>query len=167
MQGGAERPVLAALVAAAFLAAAAPAGAKGPQARPGALNAEPATFHALGVRWIIHDDDNANARIEVAFRKAGESAWRAAMPLFRPPKEYQSPHNRIADGLMFAGSIVDLEPGTRYDVRLWLIDPDGVDQTRTLQMATRAEPVAPAPLCTLHVRPDGGGARGAGSEGDP
>jgi len=42
----------------------------------------------------------------------------------------------------FAGSIFDLAPGTTYDVELTAHDPDGGDQTTTIQATTRAVPAA-------------------------
>ena len=41
---------------------------------------------------------------------------------------------------MFAGSILDLEEDTAYDVRLTLSDPDGGAAVRTATVKTRAEP---------------------------
>ena len=43
---------------------------------------------------------------------------------------------------MFAGSVLDLEPGTAYDVRLTMADPDGVqgERSRTVTVSTRPEP---------------------------
>ena len=55
----------------------------------------------------------------------------------------------------FAGSILDLEPDTEYEVRLTMKDPDGVDgqAVQTAKVRTRAEPKAPAGGRVLHVYP--------------
>ena len=58
---------------------------------------------------------------------------------------------------MFAGSVLDLEPDTAYDVRLTLADPDGVsgETTRTLTVRTRPEPKPYAGGRVFHVYPHG------------
>ena len=79
------------------------------------------TLTALGFEWRISGDDNRNARVEATYRKKGEREWRKALPFLRLQHEavtnggaragrnwyytYQAPN-------MFAGSILDLEPGT-------------------------------------------------------
>ena len=47
---------------------------------------EPPTLHSLGVYWIIQGDDNQNAAVKVAYRKAGTDAWSDGPPLFRVGK---------------------------------------------------------------------------------
>src|SRR5262249_51006561 len=56
---------------------------------------------------------------------------------------------------MFAGSIFDLEPGTEYEARFVLSDPDGVDgQAESLvTVRTRVEPTPVAGGRTLHRHP--------------
>jgi hypothetical protein len=58
---------------------------------------------------------------------------------------------------MFAGSVLDLEAGTAYEVRLVLSDPDGVRGTaeRTLTVRTRAEPRPYPGGRVFHVYPHG------------
>ena len=55
----------------------------------------------------------------------------------------------------FAGSIIDLQPDTEYEVRLTMKDPDGVAGTavQDVQVRTRAEPRAAAGGRTIHVYP--------------
>ena len=55
----------------------------------------------------------------------------------------------------FAGSILDLQPDTEYDVRLTMKDPDGVSGTavQNVKVRTRAEPKAAAGGRTIHVYP--------------
>jgi hypothetical protein len=59
---------------------------------------------------------------------------------------------------MFAGSILDLEPGTAYEVRVVLTDPDGVrgpaaEATRTVTVRTRPEPMPAEGGAVYHVYP--------------
>src|SRR5436190_17598893 len=44
---------------------------------------EPPTLRSLGVYWIVRGDENRNARIDLAYRVAGQSAWKQGPPLFR------------------------------------------------------------------------------------
>ena len=54
---------------------------------------------------------------------------------------------------LFAGSILDLEPGTEYEVKLTLKDPDGGNAEKILTAKTRSEPVAFEGGRKLHVYP--------------
>jgi hypothetical protein len=67
-----------------------------------------------------------------------------------------SPFSYVAPN-MFSGSVFDLAPGTDYELRLTLADPDGVagDAQRTLRARTRAEPQPAAGGKTYHVYPVG------------
>ncbi|MBN1676172.1 MAG: right-handed parallel beta-helix repeat-containing protein [Kiritimatiellae bacterium] len=134
-------------------------------ASPVQLVLEEPTFHCLGVRWFIGGDTNANARVDVQVRKAGDTNWLDAMPLFRVESEALEDRAPPAGQTIHAGSLLYLEPGTSYEVKLTLVDPDGGGTEQTFVQATRAEPEPPAPLRTLHVAPGSGG--GSGSESDP
>ena len=102
---------------------------------PGELVVEPATLINLGFEWWIEGDDNRNASVAVAFRERGESAWRPALPLLRLHGEriYSESRVDVVAPNMFAGSILDLTPGTEYEAQFTIADPDGVrgDTERT------------------------------------
>jgi hypothetical protein len=136
---------------------------------PGRLLAEPSTPTSLGVRWAIVGDRNLNASVAVAYRKAGEEAWAEAYPLFRTYNDRVSPDNVVADGHLFAGSIVDLKPGTDYEVRLSLDDPDGGSMVRILKLRTAPVPALPANMRRRFVAPLGAGQQpgGSGTQTDP
>ena len=131
--------------------------------------AEPATFHSLGVRWAVRGDANGNATITVRYRRRDETAWHAALHLFRTDPDSVSDDNRVAGGWLFAGSIVDLVPGIEYEVALTLTDPDGGNVQRTLRMKTREEPREPVGMRERHVVPAGSADRspGTGTPSDP
>jgi hypothetical protein len=116
------------------------------------------TLLNLGFEWAIRGDVNRNAAVAVQFRPAGESAWRSALPLVRIGGEsiYRRRENleyTVPDG--FAGSILNLEPGTEYECRFLLTDPDGATgQTEhTVRVKTRTEPQPFKEGRTLHVYP--------------
>src|SRR6185503_13927288 len=56
---------------------------------------------------------------------------------------------------MFAGSVLDLEPDTAYDVRLQASDPDGVvgERIKVVRVRTRPEPKPASDGRTFHVYP--------------
>src|SRR5918992_4766678 len=86
------------------------------------------TLLNLGFEWAITGDANRNATVAVQFRPAGESTWKTALPLVRVGGEniYRRRENldyTVPDG--FAGSILNLTPGTEYECRFQLTDPDG------------------------------------------
>lgn len=116
------------------------------------------TLQNLGFEWSIRGDANRNAAVDVTFRKAGDSQWREALPLLRIGGEniYRRREHldyTVPDG--FAGSILNLEPGTEYECRFVLTDPDGItgETVRTVMAKTRSEPQPFAGGRTLHVYP--------------
>ena len=123
-------------------------------AKAGAFIVEPPTLICLGFEWEISGDENRNATVEVKYRASGQPAWKDGMPLLRMGGEriFRAPYtvpNR------FAGSIVDLEPDTEYEVRLTMKDPDGVSgqAVQTARVRTRGEPKAATGGRVLHVYP--------------
>ncbi len=128
-----------------------------------AFLAEPATPECLGFRWYIDGDDNGNAAAAVTFRKRGETVWREALPLLRVNREVANwDREPYAAENLFAGSILSLAPGTAYEVRCSLSDPDGGARAdTTVTLTTRSVPVAPKPMRTLHLYPGSGGGAGA------
>jgi hypothetical protein len=126
--------------------------------RPGRFYVEHPTLLNLGFEWAIEGDANRNATVEVRFRKAGTEVWRAALPLLRIGGERvyrtrESMTYTVPEG--FAGSILNLEPDTRYECELTLKDPDGVtgQAQQSVTVATRAEPRSFAGGRVLHVYP--------------
>jgi hypothetical protein len=143
-----------------------------PGSRPaGEPQLERPTLRSLGVSWIVRGDDDQDAAVRLDFRRAGDSRWAVGAPLFRVERgahvmeKNGSQLDVPADGWLFAGSVLLLEPGTDYELRLSLHDPDGGAATRVLKARTRAEPVLPGRVRTRHVAPGDGG--GTGTEGDP
>jgi hypothetical protein len=126
---------------------------------PGEVVIEPATLINLGFEWFIQGDTNRNAGVDVTFRKKGSEAWRPALPLLRLQGEriYAESRVDLVAPNMFAGSVLDLEPGTAYEVRLTMTDPDGVqgERTRVVTVSTRPEPQPYAGGRVFHVYPPG------------
>ena len=127
-------------------------------AHAGAFTVEHPTLHNLGFEWAISGDDDRDASVAVAFRKAGQDAWRQALPLVRIGGErvFRTRENldyTVPDG--FAGSILNLEPGTEYECRFQLSDPDGTsgETEHLVRVSTRTEPVPYEGGRVLHVYP--------------
>lgn len=121
---------------------------------------EPPTLINLGFEWHIDGDANRNAAVAVSYRKPGDSVWRDALPLVRLHGEQVVQRNvfNLVVPNMFAGSILDLEPGTAYEARFTLTDPDGVggppaSATRIVTVRTRPEPVPATGGTVYHVYP--------------
>ncbi len=122
----------------------------------GRFYVEHPTLLNLGFEWSIRGDANRNANVTVRFRAAGTTAWREALPLVRIGGErvYRDREHldyTVPDG--FAGSILNLEPGTEYECQFVMTDPDGVggQATQTAKVTTRTEPMASTKGRTLHV----------------
>ena len=126
---------------------------------PGTVSTPYPTITNLAVEWAIQGDDNQNGVVAVQFREKGQDGWRKGMPLFRVPAG-----NNI--GFSWAnkhsGSIFDLKPGTEYEIRLTLTDPDGGSAERTVIARTRPVPeagtnaeiidIGPGRYDTLHTK---------------
>src|SRR5438477_4328457 len=86
--------------------------------KPGEFIVDHPTLINLGFEWLIQDDDNRNAQVNVFFRKRGETPWRTGLPLLRVQGERicqgQGAFDVISPNI-FAGSILDLEPDTEYE----------------------------------------------------
>ena len=136
--------------------------------KAGELVIEPPTLICLGFDWRITGDENSNATVDVQFRKEGEAGWKEYLPLLRTGRgrtadygfgNFNDPNHemryRIPDG--FAGSIMDLEPNTVYEVRLEMKDPDGIsgNHIRELKLKTRDEPQPFQGGEVRHVYPPG------------
>ena len=124
----------------------------------GRFHVEHPTLLNAGFEWRITGDANRNASVSVQFRAVGETAWRTALPLVRVGGEniYRRRENldyTVPDG--FAGSILNLLPGTEYECRFQLTDPDGVtgQGTHVVRVTTRTEPMPSREGRTLHVYP--------------
>src|SRR5690242_20648027 len=74
-----------------------------------AAAAEPravATFESIGVYWTPPADPGP-AGCAIRFRKAGDPAWREGLPLWFDKRNAEC-----------RGSLVQLEPGTKYEIDL-------------------------------------------------
>src|SRR3954447_19129938 len=126
--------------------------------RAGRFVVEHPTLLNLGFEWQIRGDENRNARVTVQFRAVDDSDWRQALPLVRIGGEnvYRRRENldyTVPDG--FAGSILNLRPGTEYECRFHLTDPDGTSgqAEQMVRVKTRSEPQPSKEGRTLHVYP--------------
>ena len=66
-----------------------------------------ATFHSIGLYWSGVGGEGTAARVE--FKEPGSSGWRKGLDLWYDPRNSE-----------YRGSLVELKPGTAYEVRLTL-----------------------------------------------
>lgn len=114
------------------------------------------TIYSIGVEWSVLDDDNLDANGSIEYRQVGSSQWQDGLKLFRI---------EFAGFNMVAGSIFFLSPGTDYEVRVSLLDPDGGNTSRTQIVTTQSIPMQSDGGPIYHVVPGSGG--GNGSVADP
>jgi hypothetical protein len=122
----------------------------------GTFTVEHPTLLNLGFEWTITGDANRNASVAVQYRAVGESAWKTGLPLLRIGGEniYRRRENldyTVPDA--FAGSILNLQPGTEYECQFKMTDPDGTtgETSHTVKVKTRTEPQPSKTGRTLHV----------------
>lgn len=123
------------------------------------------TPNCVSIEWDVTGDSDHDATCDVEYREAGSAQWKELLPLFRVDyrwwyhtEQAERPFN------MFAGSIMFLKPGTTYEVRLHLADPDGGRATKILSVATRPIPELPKDGRVLHVLLGSGGGSGTGDD---
>jgi hypothetical protein len=76
------------------------------------------TFECIGVVLPFTGDDNQNSKCEIEFRREGE-AFQKGLDLFVDHRtNWSMPRG-------FRGSIVHLQPGAAYEIKLTYTDPDG------------------------------------------
>jgi len=134
----------------------------------GDLYVEPSTLHSLGFEWEVRGDDNRNGRVSVRYRELEQNAWKQGMDLLRIKGERvgrkaKSPRDNptweYVCGNLYAGSVLFLQPGTAYEVKLTMADPDngsrGLVDEKHLVVATKSEPKTFVDGRKLHVYPPG------------
>ncbi|MSU34299.1 MAG: hypothetical protein EXS36_04175 [Pedosphaera sp.] len=126
----------------------------------GKFHVEPSTLLNLGFEWPIQGDANRNATVSVQFRAVGQPSWRKGLPLVRIGGENIYRRREHLDYTVpdaFAGSILNLQPGTEYECRFHLSDPDGATGQTSIEVnvKTRIEPQPYSGGRTLHVYPPG------------
>jgi len=124
------------------------------------------TPNCISIEWDVTGDTDHDATCGVEFREEGAAEWKEGLGLFRVDYQWWY-HTKRAERPfnLFAGSIMFLKPGTSYEVRLDLADPDGGRATKSVTVATRQLPVPPKNGRAFHVVPGSGG--GSGSADDP
>jgi len=126
-----------------------------------------ATHLSIGLEWDLAGDTDHDAACTVHYRVAGRDEWREAMPLLRVDYAGWYDKNKAERPFnMLAGSILFLEPGAAYEVKLVLRDPDGAEAVeRVVQVRTKPWPSF-RPARTLQVKA-GDGEGGDGSKENP
>jgi hypothetical protein len=74
------------------------------------------TFHSVGIYWKP-PGAAADNQADVQVRRRGECDWRGAQPLWFDPNAHEDNAERQNE---YRGSLLDLVPGTKYEVRLTL-----------------------------------------------
>lgn len=115
----------------------------------GALRTD-STIHSISIEQDIDGDNDHDAVCTVQYRATGSIKWKNALPLMRVNFSEAVTKN------MMAGSIMFLDPGTEYEVRLDYLDPDGGSWLYDIQVATRPMPDKPASGNIYYVEPGSG-----------
>lgn len=136
--------------------------------KPGQFIVESPTLNNLGFEWYLTGDENRNAKVSISYRLSGTTPWKEALPLLRLGDEKVIRETEFLDYTvpnMFAGSILDLMPGTEYECRFTMEDIDGVEgrKEEIVKVKTRVEPKAAPGGRVLHVYP----AKWAGPKKEP
>ena len=143
-----------------------------PKAFLGELRVVP-TIHSIGIEWELDGDGNHNATCTAHYRKEGAEEWKEALgPLRIDYRGWYDTKRRQAYRHFnrFAGSIMFLDGGTAYEIKLKASDPDGGEAEKLVKVITRLEPGEVKGDRILHVVPDdeaGDAAPGDGSEKSP
>jgi hypothetical protein len=127
------------------------------------------TLKCLGVYWVVPDGDTAT--LSLGYRNPNQTNWNVGHPLFKvePGKhvseKYGSKLDVPANSTLFAGSVVDLQPDTIYELRLALDKPGEPTVLKTLTARTRPEPLADKDAPVRHVVPAAASDKSAPGDG--
>src|SRR6056297_2335253 len=77
------------------------------------------SIHSIGLEYDTPSDSNENASATVRYRREGQPDWQDGLPLFRI---------NYGGKNMLAGSVLFLDPGTKYEIELQISEPDGQDE---------------------------------------
>jgi hypothetical protein len=120
-----------------------------------------ATFEHISILYEIDGDDNLNSTFSVTYRESGTSnAFIPAAPSMRahpgiPVDGRNIKYNYHACSAMF------LKPGTEYELKIKLEDPNGGGTSRTITVQTKRYPVETDNY--KYVSPGNGGGNGTKS----
>ncbi len=134
------------------------AGIAADKIQPGKLDIDPPTLIGLGFEWWVSGDDNKDAQLTVQYRKEGAQEWLPGLaPVYHPRGNAASMGWREVVDSHFAGSVIDLEKDTAYEVRLTLTDPNGVtgEAEQIFTARTRRVPEAAEGGRRIEVSADG------------
>jgi len=123
------------------------------------------TLNSIGIEWDIQGDADHDATCRVEYRRSGRSQWSKAMDLLRIDYHgYYGTTKADRRYNMLAGSVLFLRPGTTYEVRLTVADPDGGNTVRQIEVKTWEDLVVPGNGRRRHVVPGDGGGTGTGDD---
>lgn len=102
-------------------------------------------LETAGAVVTVGGDADRDATVALEWRRSGEAQFRPAHGLVR------------MDATHMAGSLFGLQPGSAYELRVSLSDPDGVSgaATATTTFSTRADILIEPSLRALYVAPGG------------
>lgn len=116
---------------------------------PGEATLPSPTLEHLTVQWLVEGDTNENGVVTVRWRESG-GTWHEGTTLRRiPAGEVEG----FAWANKHGGTVFGLSPGTDYEVELYLSDPDGGCEVRTLEASTRPVPAAMVGATVIPVDP--------------
>ncbi|MFH1597565.1 MAG: right-handed parallel beta-helix repeat-containing protein [Patescibacteria group bacterium] len=118
--------------------------------------ADEPTLKSLGFRWYVEGDEDNDAQVQVQYKRSVDSQYKQALEMKRINNDACGYHTEMwTTGNLFAGSVLNLEPGTSYDVRFTMSDPDGVsgDIVKNATVSTRSEPPRHQGNNTIDVYP--------------
>jgi hypothetical protein len=99
-----------------------------------------ATFEAIGIRVPCGGAPKPTDRMSVRYRRKVDARWQDGLPLFYCPTDNE-----------FRGSLVDLEPGTVYEIECWLAKTP--EKLLRLSAETWSEEIPVAEVRTLPAGP--------------
>jgi hypothetical protein len=124
-------------------------GALSTSALSAAVEAVP-TFHSLGLYWS-DSGGSKDTVCDVRYRAAGTATWKSGYPLWFDPRGPGEGTDAKRPANEYRGSLVHLEPGTRYEIELSL---RGTDTKARLEAATWSETFPIAKTITLPATSD-------------
>ncbi|WBX75663.1 T9SS type A sorting domain-containing protein [Tenacibaculum ovolyticum] len=121
-----------------------------------------ATYEHISVLWEINDDNNHNSNLEIAYRVLGTATYLQGAKTLRAYPEMKV-NNTSLNKNYLAGSVLFLEPGTAYELKLSITDPDGGSITEIRTISTKTPLKHSSTGSIYYVAPGSGGGNGTKS----
>ncbi len=121
------------------------------------------SYEHISIHANVEGDDNLNASMQLSYKLASESVYKDGAECMRAHPSMEVDGSALNRNF-FAGSVMFLQPGEKYDIKVEIHEPDGVNFLGEIELTTKALKSYDN-LIEYYAVPGSGG--GTGTAADP